>query len=778
MLRKIGIVFAFLVLFCFAVKAQQAQLGKNNLKEIVAAMTLEEKAKLLVGMGMAFPGAPPLDPEDLKIPEKVAGAAGRTHAIPRLGIPSLTLADGPAGIRISPTRPTDRRTYYATAFPVATLLASSWDKNLLQKVGNAFGNEAREYGVDILLAPGMNIHRNPLGGRNFEYYSEDPFLTGKMAAAFVSGVQSQGVGTSIKHFAANNQEFNRMQSNTIVSQRALREIYLRGFEIAVKEAKPWTVMSSYNLVNGIYTSQNPQLLKSILRDEWGFSGIVMTDWFAGSDVVAQMNAGNELIMPGFLAQTNAIIDGVKAGKLNQKQLDANIENFLKIILQSPAFKKYQFSSQPDLKANAKTAREAAAEGMVLLKNNDQTLPLKSIKKLSLFGNTSYDLVAGGTGSGDVNKAYAVSLEEGLVNAGFQPDAELKSLYAKHIADQKAKRPPTAPFMLPAPLKEMLVDANTIAQQANNSEAAIITIGRNSGEFADRKMEGDFTLSSDEIQLIRSVTEAFHAKGKRVVVLLNVGGVIETSSWKNLPDAILLAWQPGQEGGNSIADILTGKVNPSGKLASTFPVKYEDVSSSKNFPGKELVGQKSITNSPFAGKPAEVSYEEGIFVGYRFYNTFNVKPSYEFGYGLSYTDFSYSGLKLSAKKFSREISATIKVTNTGKSAGKEVVQLYLSAPNEVLMKPESELKAFAKTNLLQPGQSQTLIFKLKPQSLASFETAKSAWIAEKGNYQVKIGASSINIKQTSSFVLEKDLLVEKVNNVLNPTVKIEELSPKK
>lgn len=778
MLRKTGMILAFLVVFCFAVKSQPAKLGKNNLKEIVSAMTLEEKAKLLVGMGMSFPGAPPLDPEDLKIPEKVPGAAGRTHAIQRLGIPSLTLSDGPAGIRISPTRPNDRRMYYATAFPVATLLASSWDTNLLKKVGTAFGNEAREYGVDILLAPGMNIHRNPLGGRNFEYYSEDPFLTGKMAAAFVNGVQSQGVGTSIKHFAANNQEFNRMQLNTIVSQRALREIYLRGFEIAVKEGKPWTVMSSYNLVNGVYTSQDPELLKSILRDEWGFGGIVMTDWFAGNDAVAQMNASNEMIMPGNPAQTKAIIESVKDGKLSLKQLDKNVENVLKIILQSPSFKNYQYSSQPDLKANAKIAREAAAEGMVLLKNNDQTLPLKSIKKLSLFGNTSYDLVAGGTGSGDVNKAYAVSLEEGLINAGFQSDADLKSLYLKHIAEQKAKRPPTAPFMLPAPLKEMLVDANLIDQQANNSEAAIITIGRNSGEFADRKLEGDFALSNDEIQLIKAVTEAFRAKGKKTVVLLNVGGVIETASWKNFPDAILLAWQPGQEGGNSIADVLTGKVNPSGKLASTFPVKYEEVPSAKNFPGKELIGQKSAINSLFAGKPAEVTYEEGLFVGYRFYNTFNVKTSYEFGYGLSYTDFVYSDIKLNSKKFNKEITVAVKITNSGKAAGKEIVQLYLSAPNKVLMKPESELKSFAKTDLLQPGQSQTFVFKLTPQSLASFDTAKSSWIAEKGSYQIKIGASSINIKQTASFVLDKDLLVEKVNNVLIPKVKIEELSPKK
>jgi beta-glucosidase len=778
MLKVITALFLIVALLDFSLSAQTGnavpQLGKNSLKEVVAAMTVEEKVKLLVGMGMEIniPGIPPLDPEDKKIPEKVPGAAGRTHAVARLGIPSLTLADGPAGVRINPTRAGETKTYYATAFPVATLLASSWDTDLVRKVGGAFGDEVREYGVDILLAPGMNIHRNPLGGRNFEYYSEDPLVSGKMAAAFVQGVQSKGVGTSIKHLAANNQEFNRMQSDSIVSERALREIYLKGFEIAVKESKPWTIMSSYNLINGTYTSQNPDLLKKIVRDEWGFEGFVMSDWFAGNDPVAQIGAGNDVIMPGNPEQTKAIVAAVANGTLSARQLDENVTRVLEIILRSPAFKGYKYSSQPDFKTNAQIAREVAAEGMVLLKNEQNTLPIAPAnRKIALFGNTSYDLIAGGTGSGDVNEEYSVSFEQGLTGAGYALDAALKDTYTRYIADQKAKRPVTPWFFLPPPIPEMTVEAGVIEQQAQTADVAVITIGRNSGEFADRKVENDFTLSATEQALIKSVSDVFHGKGKRVVVVLNVGGVIETVSWRDRADAILLAWQPGQEGGHAISDVLSGKINPSGKLATTFPVAYDDVPSAKTFPGQELVGQKPLMSNPFAGKPAEVKYEEDIFVGYRYYNTKNVKTAYEFGYGLSYTDFAYSNLKLSANQFNGRLTATVTVTNTGKRPGKEAVQLYLGAPAKKLEKPVSELKAFAKTRLLQPGQSQTLTFTITAAELASFDSTSSSWIAEAGTYDVRIGASSLNIKQSASFELKKEIIVGKVSKVLSPRVKI-------
>lgn len=771
------------------------QLGKSPVKEVVKAMTLEEKAKLVVGMGFKMPGMPrpsakqmkegvdiggfklpPSDEDAYNIPEKVPGAAGRTHGIPRLGIPSITVSDGPAGVRIEPIRNGDSsKTYYATAFPVGTLLASSWDTELVHKVGVAFGNEVREYGVDVILGPGANIHRNPLGGRNFEYFSEDPLVSGRTAAAIINGIQSQGVGTSIKHFVANNQETNRNSVNTIVSQRALREIYLKDFEIAIKASHPWTVMSSYNKLNGVYTSEDRELLTTVLKDEWGFKGLVMTDWFGGHDAVAQMNAGNDLLMPGGPQQSQAIVDAVKNGKISEEQLDANVERILNIILKTPEFKKYKFSSEPDLKGHAAVSRMAAAEGMILLRNEDHALPIKG-KNVALFGNISYDLIAGGTGSGAVNKAYTISLVQGLENGGYKVEKGLMNAYEEYLKAENAKRPKSrmSIFMAPKPLPQMAISNELIAQEANDADVAVLTIGRNAGEGADRKVEDDFTLMDSEKALIKNVADAFHAKGKKVVVVLNIGGVIETASWRDQVDGILLAWQPGLEAGNAITDVLSGKVDPSGKLATTFPVDYQDVPSSKNFPGKELPMPAGEKPSPMRGKPSEVTYEEGIYVGYRYYTTFDVKTAYPFGYGLSYTSFKYSDLKLNTKTFNGSVTATITVTNTGDVAGREVVELYVSAPSGTLQKPEEELRAFGKTKTLQPKESQTLSFTLTAKDLESFDTGKSEWIAENGTYTVKVGASSTDIKKTEKFDLPKTIVIEKVHDVLKPQVAINEL----
>lgn len=776
-------------------KSTAPQLGKNSVKEVIKAMTLEEKAKLVVGMGFKMPGMPPPTPKQMKeginiggfklppsdpdaynLPEKVQGAAGRTHAISRLGIPSITVSDGPAGIRIDPIRGNDSsKTYYATAFPVGTLLASSWDPDLVHRVGAAFGSEVHEYGADILLGPGVNIHRNPLGGRNFEYYSEDPLITGRIAAAMINGIQSQGVGTSIKHFVANNQETNRNSVNTIVSQRALREIYLKGFEIAIKTSHPWTVMSSYNKLNGTYTSERHDLLTTVLKDEWGFKGLVMTDWFGGHDAVAQEKAGNDLLMPGGPPQSQAILDAVKKGTLSEKQLNANVERILNVILKSPEFKKYKYSNAPDLKRDAQVSRSAAAQGMVLLRNDDHALPLNKVKNVALFGNISYDLIAGGTGSGDVHKAYTISLIQGLNNAGYIVNVNMKSAYESYLKDARAKQPkPKSFFDQVPPVPQMIPNSQQLGEQANDADIAIFTIGRNAGEGADRKVDNDFNLTADEKTLIKNISDAFHAKGKKLIVVLNIGGVIEMASWRDQADGILLAWQPGLEAGNAITDILSGKVNPSGKLATTFPVAYQDVPSAKNFPGKDLPMPAGETASPMRGRPSEVVYEEGIYVGYRYYNTFDVKPAYEFGYGLSYTNFKYSDLQLSSKTFNGSVTATITVTNAGDVAGREVVEVYVSAPQKNLPKPAEELKAFAKTKTLLPKESQTISFILTAKDLASFDTAMSAWVAEAGTYTVKVGASSADIKKTEKFKLLKNIVTEKVHDVLKPQVAINEL----
>ena len=763
--------FSVVLLLVSGVFAQELpQLGRDPVKDVVAAMTLEEKTGMVVGTGMNFTGAPsgiqgPVVGESSS--KRVPGAAGTTRPISRLNIPAIIVADGPAGLRIQPVREDSARTYYCTAFPIATMLASTWNTDLVQKVGKAMGEEVREYGVDIILGPALNIHRNPLGGRNFEYFSEDPLITGKMASALVSGVQSQGVGTSVKHFVANNHEWNRHTINVIVSERALREIYLRGFEIAVRESQPWTVMTSYNKVNGTYTSESADLVTKILRQDWGFKGFVMSDWNAGKNPVAQMQAGNDLLMPGTARQQAVLTEAVENHILDEEKLDENIEHILNIVLQSPAFKQIHFSNQPDLTAHAAVGRESAGEGMVLLKN-ENGLPLDKRTPVALFGNAAFEMITGGTGSGDVNEAYVISLVQGLKEAGFQIQKALAKSYQDYLVEQKKNRPQHRPFRLPPPIPERPVAREEIQQAQDQTGVAIITLSRNSGEFTDRKLEDDFYLSETERQLIQDVAEIYHSAGKKVILVLNIGGVIETFSWRDQADAILLAWQPGQEAGYAVTDVLSGKVNPSGKLATTFPVDYQDVHSSSNFPGKVLVGPDP--DSPFqrrGAREAEVIYEDDIWVGYRYFCTRDIKIAYPFGFGLSYTAFETGPVEASSDIFAESLTGTVTVKNTGSRSGKTVVQCYIHAPGKSMTKPVRELRAFKKTKLLKPGESDTLTFVIQPRDLASFDPEKSAWVAEAGEYSLEIGSSSVSIESQAAFKVPEEIVVEKVSRALVP-----------
>lgn len=761
--------------------AQTPQLGKAPLQQVINAMTLQEKLKVIIGPNgqMATLDAATIGNASSLVP----GAAGQIGGVDRLGIPVLVMADGPAGLRISPTRAGTDKTFYCTHFPVGTLLSSTWNQTLVESVGHAMGDEVKHYGVDVLLAPGINIMRNPLCGRNFEYYSEDPLVAGKTAAAMVRGIQSNGVGTSVKHFALNNQETNRTGYNVVVDPRTAREIYLKPFEIAVKEAQPWTVMSSYNLVNGTMTSERADLLSEILRREWGFKGVVTTDWYGGRNAVQQVVAGNDLLMPGRYTQTRDITEAINRGLLNYEDLDRNLKRTLEMIQRSPRFNGYVPDNHPDLKAHAVVAREAATEGMVLLKNQKHALPISSkVKKMAVFGRTSYDFLAGGTGSGDVHHAYVVSLIEGLQNAGYSVDKDLRETYEQYIPEAKTRVPKDtslyAQFLPIKMIPEMSLNGVDVNRLAAENDMAVITIGKSSGEFADRKIEGGFNLTPAEKEMISTVCKAFHAKGKKAVVILNVCGPIETASWIGAPDAVLAAWLPGQEGGNAVADILSGKVTPSGRLPMTWPRCYSDVPSANDFVRPDDISDAELMNSyngiqggnAKLGKKKNfdvITYNDSIYVGYRYYTTRNVPVSFPFGFGLSYTNFKYSKPSATVDA-SGNISLSVNVANSGKLKGKEVVQVYVSAPAKDMNKPARELKAYAKTHELAPGESETITLHIPYSDLASFNTAGSCWQVEPGTYRLLIARNAADTNPLQMNITEKGRVTETVKPCLLPS----------
>ena len=764
--------------------AQSApKLNANNIDEVIKAMTLEEKAQLLVGGGNdGFVGSGAMLGHLKKF---VPGAAGTTVAIPRLGIPTTVQCDGPAGVHIDAHREGDSRSYFATGFPIGTCLASTWNTDLVRKVGEAIGNETLEYGCDVVLGPGMNLHRNPLCGRNFEYYSEDPIVTGLIGTAFVQGVQSQGVGVSAKHFAVNSQETDRTKVDERLSQRALRELYLKGFEMMVRKSNPWTIMSAYNKINGVYAQGNKGLLTDILRNDWGYKGIVETDWIgkrADLPLEQEVEAGNDLMMPGYPAQVQDIVDAVKNGKLDIKDVDRNVRRMLEYIVKTPRFKGYKYSGEPDLKAHAAITRQSSTEGMVLLKN-DAALPIQGLKTVALFGVNSYDFMSGGLGSGAVNVGYSVDMVTGLKNIGVATTPQLTEIYQNYVKYAKAKlKADKNPMMWfldqgQPKLDEIEITERCVASEEPKADAAIITIGRQAGEGMDRQINGEFNLSQIEQDMIFRVSDAFHAKGKKVIVIINSGSVMETASWRDRVDAILVAWQPGIEGGNSVADILTGKVNPSGKLTMTWPIAATNHPSTANFAKDyDMYTYKNLQNSSKGNiKGYDYSnHEEDIYVGYRYFDTFKKNVAYPFGYGLSYTTFEFGKPSVKAKGNNIEVSVTIK--NTGKVAGKEVAEVYVTAPKGAYEKPAKELKTFGKTRELKPGESQTLKMTLEKRDLASFDEANSQWKVDAGNYLFKVGSDVENIKGTATLKVAE--YTEKTSNACAPNVQLNYLKQNK
>ena len=722
--------------------------------------------------------------------DKFPGTAGSSFGVARLGIPETYCADSQQGLRMNAKRVWDHRDYYPTDFVASPTLASTWDREAAFKIGQGIGNEVREFGLDWILSPAMNLIRNPLCGRNHEYYSEDPYLSGTIAAGYVRGIQSEGTAACPKHFVANNQETNRNNNISQVSQRALREIYLKAFEIMVKESDPWTIMTSYNKLNGPYAVQNHELLTTIVRDEWGWKGMYVSDWNAGDDAVAAMLAGNDMLQPGQPKQYEAILAAAKSGKLPMEVLNANIKRILEYVVKTNSFKGYKYSNEPNLKAHAQVVREVGADGIVLLKNSG-ILPLTSHLSLltsklrvALFGCTSYDWISGGSGFGGTSVGhYTVSLVEGMRSVGYEVYKPLIAAYTQHLAAEEKRLFPDGrpPFSLlpPARAEEKQFTDDELSAAVNESDVAIISLGRKSGEAADRS-EADFYLKEGEKQLIKAVSEAYHAKGKKVVVLLDICSPIDVASWQDQIDALVCTWQGGQESGFSVADVLSGRVNPSGKLPMTFQIKYGDAYADKNFPAN--VDDKTLgamfmwgydkDKAPKERKPEAnidfTNYEEDIYVGYRYFDSFRKPVAYPFGYGLSYTTFAYENMSVTEADGIYTVKVDVK--NTGDCAGRNVVELFVAAPNsKKLNKPEKELRNYAKTRLLKTGESETITMTVKAEDLASFNEKASAWKTDAGVYTFLICSSANDVEAHATAKVKA--WTKKVNNVMKPNVKL-------
>ena len=674
---------------------------QRNIKDIVRTMTLEEKASLCSGLDF-----------------------WHTKSVDRVGIPSIMMTDGPHGMRKATEETGDlglNASVPATCFPSGVGLAASWNRELIENVGRALGREAQAENVGILLGPAVNIKRSPLCGRNFEYFSEDPYLTGEIAKHHIRGIQSEGVGTSIKHFAANNQEKLRMTINAVVDERPLREIYLAGFETAVRESQPWTVMCAYNRLNGVYCAENEWLLTTVLKKEWGHTGIVVTDWGACNDRVAGLAAGQELEMPGNGGITDVdIVRAVKSGQLDVTILDRAVERLLDVTFR--AIDGHRPDVKFDATAHHRIARDTAAECMVLLKNEDGALPLARKGTVAFIGEFARTPRYQGGGSSHMNPTRidsAVEEAQALIGSGgsisFAPGYTLENS---------------------APEPALIAEAVKVAKSA---DAAVVFIG-----LTDQFESEGFDRSHMEIPASHTaLLDAILAVQSHVVVVLSNGSPIEMP-WVSRPGAILESYLGGQAWGGAVADILFGVTSPSGKLAETFPERIQDNPSYLSFPGD--------------GR--NVEYREGVFVGYRYYDKKLFKPLFPFGHGLSYAEFQYSDLKLSSSRIkdSDELGVTVRITNIGKVEGKEIVQLYVEDIESTVIRPVRELKGFQKIGL-KPGESKQVSFTLSKRSFAYWDQPTSGWRVESGEFHISIGSSSRDIRCTGSVTVESSFRVD-------------------
>jgi len=665
----------------------------KDIQSIIAQMTLEEKAALSIG-----------------------ASKWTTVAFERLGVPEMIVADGPHGVRrVEDIHAVAAESLPATCFPTASCLASTWNADLIQKMGEALAEECIALNVDVLLGPGVNMKRSPLGGRNFEYFSEDPYLAGEMAVSLINGIQSKGVGTSLKHYAANNQEFQRFSISAEVDERTLREIYLPAFEKAVKQAQPWTVMCSYNKINGTFGSEHYHLLTEILKNEWGFEGLVVSDWGAVRDRVAALKGGLDLEMPGPQARRiNEVVAAVRSGELDEAVLNESARRILRIVFKAKETPKH---GAFDADAHHELARQVAAEGMVLLKNNG-LLPLKGQQRIAVIGTSAEHAHFQGGGSSHINATKVAAPFEALkARAG---NAELTYAPA-YPADNSFRQ-------------EMIDEAVAFARAADVAVLYVALPSFKESEGYDRR---DLDLTDQQVALIKAVASV----QPNTVVVLNNGAPVAMSAWIDGVAAVLEGWMMGQAGGAAIADLLFGKVNPCGKLAETFPLKLSDTPAHINWPGDAGV----------------VRYGEGLFIGYRYYDAKRMPVLFPFGYGLSYTTFVYSNAKVSAKNFKDVdgLAVTVDVTNTGKVAGKEIVQVYVHDQKSGLVRPEKELKGFVKVDL-QPGETKTVSVKLDFRAFAYYHPEYNQWITEDGDFDILIAASAADIRQALTVTLESTL----------------------